>query len=439
MHVEHLKELTWESMTSDTVRPVETSDHDHEKRQIAGHLVDYVQPSRVFSDTVDLLLQPVSGELKRYTTRPYVSGPTGSGKSRFGWEAYMAVQRRAKDATVVFASCNLAKDTMETTEDFAQYLVRTCGTLQGNVPRLHSRSTISLIAVLRAWLGELSKPAMLVLHLDEFQKNPSVVLGIQRDIEVFNAEERGRHLRVLPICTGLFNHDFLTQKNPDNSDHSHAVYLGYLSKADGAPDHDKTWNIVRNATHAVLGQDVLPMELTAAPPVLAYLVEDMAGWPMGAAQLGGQLAARHELRMAANEGRAVDWSRVSFERCETGLDEVLKNRYGYGELSPAAMLQAQLAKEGIFKLIILLLSPFPVRNCTLILGKSLVASSTMPRWHPVFTFFSTPHRCQTPSLSMAYASQTSAVSVSCIWKRSRVGFICASPSHCCGFLTLPGS
>lgn len=365
MRDEHLPQLDWVSMdTTSTVRPLETRLRGAATEK-DGSCVAYVSPTPTFQSTVDTLLRPVIGLGDRYASRLYVFGPTGSGKSRFGWEVYQEVARRYRDKNVAYACCNLARlgeIRAATIDDVARRILRECARWQGS-PVCEARgSSFSLGGVLRGWLGSQDSPTLLVLHLDEFQRQPQLVMEIQDVVEEINSDPTLRQgCAILPLCTGLFNKDFLREKAMDVSDSSHAIFLGYLSCADGSLDHDRTWTIVRNSVLAALGVDIaLPESMSSAPTGLRYLVEDLCGWPMGAVQLGGQLAARHELQEAAKDGRPVDWERVSFGRCEAGLDEVLSRRYAYGELAPTAMFCHKLHSSGTFKLILLVLSPFEV-------------------------------------------------------------------------------
>jgi hypothetical protein len=321
---------------------------------------------------------------KRYTTRRvYISGPTGSGKSRLGWELYCKVDRDKRKlglVNVAFVSINMAKDThIKTVADLVQHILRTRATASG-VPELNSVEThqLSFEAVARhlaGWKAGGGRTA-LVLHVDEFQHNPSTVLLIQDAIAAMNHTNSV----ILPICTGLYNKGFRHHKDLDASDHSHAIYLGYLSAADNTTDHDAAWEVVRNATIAVIGRDVLPKALKDAPPVLRYLVEDLGGWPMAAVQLGGQLAAQEPLKRAMSPADVV-WMHVSLNVCEAGMDGILKARYR----EPVTLLETTLKPAGIYKLVTLILSPFPVclqRGDT----EEGIIIATYARIHPPLSF-----------------------------------------------------
>lgn len=324
-----------------------------------------MSPGLVLDRAVALLTAPLCLTDDRYSTmRVYVSGPTGSGKSRLGWEVFQHVKAnkdKYKLANVAFASVNLAKPSVRTKRDVVGHLMRTCA--KGSGPyglanaQLHEVTLTGVVRNLTGWTEGGGRTA-LVLHLDEFQFNPKAVLAIQEEVAQFNEAVGGQYC-VLPLCTGLYNKDFLGHKDLDASDHSHAVYLGYLSKEDGSTDHDATWAIVRNAAHAVLQQNVLPEALSDVPDVLGYLVEDLGGWPMAAVQLGGQLATCEALRSAAEEQKPVsfaDLAAAPLKQCEMDMDGVLSKRYD----GPLISLKDTLTSTGIFKLIILILSPFPV-------------------------------------------------------------------------------
>ena len=198
-----------------------------------------------------------------------------------------------------------------------------------------------------------------MLHIDEFQRNPALVLQLQEAIEKANHDLDGEVV-ILPVCTGLDDTALNTLKALDNHENAHSVYLGYLSTPDGAADHEAAWQVVRNACEAVRGSDLLPKtlnELKKVAPVLCYLVEDLGGWPMAAVQLGGYLGAQRALKKATRPGDVV-WGDVQPGACEQGMDTVLERCYW----RPMESFKHVLENAGVFKLVTLVLSPFPVRR-----------------------------------------------------------------------------
>jgi hypothetical protein len=302
----------------------------------------------------------ISTSTGRYTSRVYVSGPTGSGKSRLGWESYCKLaneKRKYGLDKVAFVSVDLSNQPIETVDDLVRHIVHTCAEGVGGIAlakvKTHKLSLTDLLPHLTGWTEGAGRAA-LVLHIDEFHRKPEMTLAIQNEIARLNRTPNSKII-VLPICTGLYDKNFRDFKDIDASSHSRAVYLGYLSKRDGSADHDAAWKITRNATKSVLRRDVLPEALSEAPPVLRYLVEDLNGWPMAAVQLGGQLAAQRALSRAAVPSE-VDWDSVSWTACENGLDKIINFQYR----SPTTTLQGILTPTGLFKLVTLVLSPFPV-------------------------------------------------------------------------------
>jgi Cdc6-like AAA superfamily ATPase len=360
--------LTWKPCTiPESVRFLKTQSDDRNdllaglyKDQVFGHLIKYVPPVEVLQRAVNLLVAPLRNVTTRYTTsRVYVSGPTGSGKSRLGWEVYREVDCKKREydlVNVAFVSINMAKNTnIKTVADLVQHLLRTRATVDGvtelNAVQTHRLTLGAVARHLSGWKRGGDRTA-LVLHIDEFQHNPATVLLIQDAIAAVNEAD----FFILPICTGLYNKGFHEHKDLDASDHSRAIYLGYLSAANGAADHDAAWKVVRNAVVSVRGQDVLPKTLKEAPPVLRYLVEDLGGWPMAAVQLGGQLAAQEPLKKATSSADVV-WDDVQLLVCEDRMDNILNTRY----YESATSLGSTLKASGIYKLVTLILSPFPVR------------------------------------------------------------------------------
>lgn len=343
----------------------------------SGSHVNCVAPESSLERAVDVLLQPVHNASEpRQTRRLYVSGPSGSGKSRLGWEAYLEIKRQLSDFAVFYATCNLAEETLTSTAQVARHLVSSCAKRKATSPedstsvQLHPNSNFTLDGVFRGWLAAQS-PAVLVLHLDEFQQNPELTLAIQKEAEDFNKRQRGGCF-VLPICTGLLAKGASALKDIDASDRSTLIEMGFFSKGENSsPDHAKTWTVVRSAVRAVLGKDVLPKSLDAVPFLLRYLVEVLAGWPLGAVQLGGQLALSPVLRNAAKADTLAALSDVDFAACERGLDDVLRHLYGSTRekrVAPVTALADKLGPEGMFKLMLLALSPFQVRRVDMTLA-----------------------------------------------------------------------
>jgi len=341
---------------------------------VPGWQVEYVAPTSVLRQAVTQILETLDSLStdERYTSRVYISGPSGSGKSRIGWQIYCEVKESPRLAGVAFFSVMMGKPENENSieegdinsvADLVRKMVHTSakGPLGARLGSNIVTTQLTLEAVARHLSGwkEGAGRTALVLNIDEFQRNPEVVINIQKAISEANEALNG-DVVILPICTGLYNKSFHTHKDIDASKHSCALYLGYLSTSDGAADHESTWRVVRNACIAVRGVDVLPEtldQLKEVSPVLRYLVEDLGGWPMAAVQLGGQLAAQAALKAATKPGDVV-WAMVQLNMCETEMDKVLERRYSV----PVTSFNGHLADEGVFKLVILLLSPFPVRR-----------------------------------------------------------------------------
>ena len=386
----HLDLLWWESPNMPWfVRRAETEEDASNKLltgdagrrdMVQGWKVSYVPPGRTLEKVVGLLESGLYHDSdKRYISRPYVSGPSGSGKSRIGWEAYLELKRKFEKPNgslpalnnVVYFSVTIGRPRTQyagphlgvtSTRDVISEILFSCAKGPDGHPlpsqvKAHKLTLAEVARNLSGWKKGGQRTA-LVLHIDEFQRNPKAVLDLQDAIEKANRDLLGNVL-ILPICTGLYSKDFRELKDLDNSDNSHAVYLGYLSTPDGAADHEAAWQVVRNACTAVRGVDLLPKtleEVEVVSPVLRYLVEDLGGWPMAAVQLGGQLAAQTALKKATAPGD-VKWGRVQLGACEAGMDRVIDRRYS----APVTSFKGNLDDAGVFKLVTLILSPFPVR------------------------------------------------------------------------------
>ena len=384
----HLDLLRWESPNMPWfVRRAETEEDASNKlltgdagrrNMVQGWKVSYVPPGRTLEKVVGLLESGLNHDSdKRCISRPYIFGPSGCGKSRMGWEVYCEVKKKFEKPNgsllaldnVVYFSVTIGKPLtpgkawssgVRSTRDVISEIFFSCAKDPDGHLLPSQVDNLTLAAVARNLSGwkEGGGRTALVLHIDEFQRNPKAVLDLQDAIEKANRDLLGNVL-ILPICTGLYSKDFRELKDLDNSDNSHAVYLGYLSTPDGAADHEAAWQVVRNACTAVRGVDLLPKtleEVEVVSPVLRYLVEDLGGWPMAAVQLGGQLAAQTALKKATAPGD-VKWGRVQLGACEAGMDRVIDRRYS----APVTSFKGNLDDAGVFKLVTLILSPFPVR------------------------------------------------------------------------------
>merc|ERR1719201_954598 len=96
----HLSLLQWTlcDTPDDLVHPVDSVWDKHNSRlqkshkAMFGHHVAYVEPGRALEDVTNFLVAPLTQE-KRYNETVFASGPSGSGKSRIGWEAFRRVER----------------------------------------------------------------------------------------------------------------------------------------------------------------------------------------------------------------------------------------------------------------------------------------------------------------------------------------------------------
>lgn len=366
----HVSELTWEpAQAPHWVRPIEVryqTDHP-----LHGHIIAYVPPQETFREALEVLLGNLRAadnpDLSRMVKRLNVSGPTGSGKSRLGWELYQAVRddETANLDACAYVDINLAKQThIQSAADLVQYIVRSFGFNEGErASAARLEDTVTLAVVARAITGwEAGRRTALFLHVDEFQRAPDVVLALQDAVAKANDVLKRDGCTVVTVCTGLYTPEFADVKNLDASDGSVCLHLGYFSQRDArgqfVADDATSWQLARAAAHASLGAEVLPATLADVPATLRFLVEDVDGWPMGAVQLGAQLALREPLRHAAQQKRHLEaWGDVDFAACEHGLNEVLAMNYS----KPAGELLNRLTYPGVMKLVALVLSPFSVR------------------------------------------------------------------------------
>lgn len=218
-------------------------------------------------------------------------------------------------------------------------------------------------AALTGWTGEST--TVLVVQLDEFQRQEALVRDICNAIDKHNLAQPVKGCLIMPILTGLPT-EVYGRVEDIATDASHqaaeAIYLSYITaEGKSAADDVKTWHLVCNATRAVLTHMKCPLELLLPTElkdlkseVLRYLVQDLSGWPLGAVRLGGALAS-----VMASEGvaNADKLTFAQLQEVEKRMDEALSTTYA----SSTTALAKMLGSAGLFKVCALLCGPFPVR------------------------------------------------------------------------------
>ena len=366
-----MPELSWASMDPLNVHSLTVASKP--ARKLEGCAVAYVRPQAAFEKALSVLEDSLTEHASRHA-RLSVCGPQGSGKSRLGYELYLELKRRGTAlglARVAFASClfSAAKETQEiqSVADLVRHVVRNCATAPDTKSsmRCSQPEGITLKDVARHLTGWADGTrTALVLQLDDCHAQPDVVTAIQRAVTEANGADDG--CLVLPICTGTPGNTWARPGVPKAASSNGIVYLGYLEEANGATDHATTWSVVRNAVHAACESGPLPLSLNAAPEPLVAVVKSLCGWPLGAVQLGGQLAALEVVQKAGKQGSQLEKEAWGMDadawlQCEVGMDSVLRRLYA----ARMRWLSDALPSSGLFKLTVLVLGSLPVSGCVM--------------------------------------------------------------------------
>jgi hypothetical protein len=195
---------------------------------------------------------------------------------------------------------------------------------------------------------------VILLHVDEFSKNPELVSDILNTLLNYHAQER-RGL-VLPVCTGHYA-GVGVLAHLTASESKCILTMPYFASTEA------TLQLMRNAAKAYLTAPHVAQAAatTSAPPLsslleveplpelLQYLVEDMEGWAMAAVQLGAHLAS-------------TPWSRRLGELRETlGAVEEAHKAY-LAKVYTAKSILSPFGSAHALKFAAIALSPFTVRG-----------------------------------------------------------------------------
>jgi hypothetical protein len=302
--------------------------------------------------------------VRRNYNKVFVDGPSGSGKTRMGWELYSHLVREVKQPqdgatlpplkidAVSYAFLNMTDsllsdsvvDVMEA--DKLERLLADILVEQLSDIKPAPGSTVTLHSVLRHILNVRpggSKRGALVLHIDEFHREPKQTVRLLSVVRQFSKRHATSTL-ILPVCTGLYtDHCFGPNVVSGNS---RRVVLGFFQ------DLQKTWEIVRGAAMGLSGNRLPPLlldvDVDSAPPNVRYLVEDTGGWAMAAVQLGVNIATRDLSR---------DEPASALIKVEDAVVGKLKEVYPSDALRAAL---GEIGKAALFKVATLALSPFSV-------------------------------------------------------------------------------
>jgi hypothetical protein len=321
-----------------------------------------------------------------------VSGASGVGKSRFGYEIYRRTKKEKSELglyTVNYAVINISRLATQglTQLDVVQHLVRKhthCNGKNNNSlqpsPRLNFEALVPILA--RGALGTVTNDSLepragLVLHLDEFHHDPAMATMIMRAVESFTTAYLDT--KVVLVLTGLYTPVEVPSLRRLVSVGSRIVPLGYFVEGNSTDLH-KTWELVRNAVndYGCSHHNLLPVEQAHLPSLLSYLLEDIGGWAFGATLLGVELASTGSMSALSATCKDADIAPTrsqalmalngltmgDFSRCEQNVYSMLRHKYR----DSLELIKTKLKDAGTVKLIAFLLSPFRVRVYSVLAG-----------------------------------------------------------------------
>lgn len=338
----------------------------------------------------------------RQYKRVVVSGASGVGKSRFGFEIFRRMetekaQLRLDFVNYVVIDISRLNNDEVVRADLVRNLVRTYARHDDKqCHHLEPAKTLGLEALVPylarggqgAGMSDQLQRAALVIHIDEFHLSPRWAMSIMDAVLSYCAYEK--FTNVVVVLTGFYTPEEMPSLRNLVSAATAIVPLGYFTR-EGTTDLVNSWELLRNSINTFYGAhgNLLPLQQSDLSPLLRYLLDDLGGWAYGIVLLGAELASQgrmtsHLWMLAREESPNTESAIAAFlsfnmaelARCETSVYNQLFRLYG----NATDVLSTRLTVAGTVKLIALLLCPFEVRVIRVVVGDCIACCSSC--FHP---------------------------------------------------------